>query len=212
MNRIVLPGKRRGQLMALPLVAACLLALAPMHATGVFRLLQATAEPAPPASPSSAEPAARPGPTSPAPPARRSPLAVQRVPDGKLLEELTRRSAELDRREHELQTWATQVAVAERMARAQITELAALRVEIEKVVTRESAATDADLAVLVGLYSNMKPTQAAAVLSRLSAPKAAAILEKLDIHSAGPALAAMDPEVAVAITEELTHRHAALPR
>jgi flagellar motility protein MotE (MotC chaperone) len=211
MNRIVLPGKRRGHLMALPLVAACLLALAPMHATGVFRLLQATAEPAPPASSSGAEPAARPGPAV-TPPARRSPLAVQRVPDGKLLEELNRRSAELDRREHELQTWATQVAVAERMARAQITELAALRVEIEKVVTRESAATDADLAVLVGLYSNMKPVQAAAVLSRLSAPKAAAILEKLDIHSAGPALAAMDPEVAVAITEELTHRHAALPQ
>ena len=83
-----------------------------------------------------------------------------------------------------------------------------MRGEIEKVVTHESAASDTDLAVLVGLYSNMKPTQAAAVLGRLSAPKAAAILEKLDIRSAGPALAAMDPEVAVAITEELTHRHA----
>jgi flagellar motility protein MotE (MotC chaperone) len=56
----------------------------------------------------------------------------------------------------------------------------------------------------------MKPTQAAALLGRLEAPKAAAILEKLDIHSAGPALAAMDPTMAVAITEELSKRHSPL--
>jgi flagellar motility protein MotE (MotC chaperone) len=133
-----------------------------------------------------------------------------RQADGKLVEELNRRSAELDRREHDLTTWAAQVAVAERMARSQLAELARLRSEIEKVVAHESAASDADLAVLVGLYSNMKPAQAAAVLGKLSAAKAAAILEKLDIHSAGPTLAAMDPDVAMAITEELTHRHAAL--
>jgi flagellar motility protein MotE (MotC chaperone) len=180
----------------LPIVAVALLALAPRHMAGLFQQWQAMAQQAPVV------------PAPPVPVARTAALAAPRPADGKLLEELNRRSAELDRREHDLQTWATQIAVAERMARAELTELTRMRSEIEKVVTHESAASETDLAVLVGLYSNMKPTQAAAVLGRLSAPKAAAILEKLDIHSAGPALAAMDPEVAVAITEELTHRHA----
>ena len=130
--------------------------------------------------------------------------------DGKLLEELNRRSAALDKREHDLQTWATQIAAAERLARAQLAELGVMRAELEKVVAQESVASDEDTAVLVGLYSNMKPAQAAALLARLDAPKAAAILEKLDIHSAGPALAAMDPTMAVAITEELSKRHAPL--
>ena len=130
--------------------------------------------------------------------------------DGKLLEELNRRSAALDKREHDLQTWATQIAAAERLARTQLAELGQMRAELEKVVAQESAASDEDIAVLVGLYSNMKPAQAAALLGRLDAPKAAAILEKLDIHSAGPALAAMDPTMAVAITEELSKRHAPL--
>jgi flagellar motility protein MotE (MotC chaperone) len=196
--------------MVLPLVAACLLALLPMHAAGLFQRLQAMAQSAPAVGssssgvtpiqivPSAAAQAAAPG-MAP---------ANQLQPDGKLLEELNRRSAELDKREHDLQTWAAQVAVAEKMARAQLAELGRVRTELEKVVAHETAASDADLAELVGLYSNMKPTQAAAVLGRLSAAKAAAILEKLDIHSAGPALAAMDPQIAVAITEELAHRHA----
>jgi flagellar motility protein MotE (MotC chaperone) len=208
MSRIVQLGSRRARSLLLPLLAVCLLALAPLHAAGLFQLLQAAAQPAPAASP------AQPATAAPAQGVAPMPGGIargnQREPDGKLLEELNRRSAELDRREHDLQTWAAQIAVAERMARAQITELSGLRGELEKVVAQETAGSDADLAVLVGLYSNMKPTQAAAVLARLSAPRAAAILEKLDIHTAGPALAAMDPEVAVAITEELTHRHAAL--
>jgi flagellar motility protein MotE (MotC chaperone) len=195
--------------MVLPLVAAGLLALLPLHAAGLFQRLQAMAESAPAAGSNSS--GATPVQMVPAAAQTATPgltLANQRQPDGKLLEELNRRSAELDKREHDLQTWAAQVAVAEKMARAQLAELGRVRGELEKVVAHETAASDADLAELVGLYSNMKPAQAAAVLGRLSAAKAAAILEKLDIHSAGPALAAMDPQIAVSITEELTHRHA----
>jgi hypothetical protein len=201
----------------LPIVAACMLALAPWQAAGLFQRWQALAQPTPAAAPKSAptiapDPAAlaaRPAGEAPAP-GLAPPGQLQ--PDGKLLDELNQRSAELDRREHDLRTWAAQVAVAERMARAQIAELGQLRADVEKTVAQQSAASDEDLAVLVGLYSNMKPAQAAAVLGRLDAAKAAAILEKLDIHSAGPALAAMDPQVAVAITEELSRRHAPFRR
>ena len=208
MSRILSPGIGRGRSMVLPLVAAGLLALLPMHVAGLFQRLQSIAQPAMAQPPAPSAPRAAPAVAEPPELPVGLASAGQHQPDGKLLEELNRRTAELDRREHDLRTWEAQVAVAERAARAELAELARLRGELEKVVAHETAASDSDLAVLVGLYSNMKPAQAAAVLGRLSAAQAAAILEKLDIHSAGPALAAMDPQVAVAITEELTQRHA----
>jgi flagellar motility protein MotE (MotC chaperone) len=201
----------------LPIVAVGLLALAPWQAAGLFQRWQALAQ----SAPSRAQQAA-PAPAQSAPAAAQSDrpadpgtaamvpepsLAVLHPADGKLLEEINRRNSELDKREHDLQTWATQIAVAERLARAQLAELGQLRTDLEKVVERQSAASDEDIAVLVGLYSNMKPSQAAMLLGRLEPPMAAAILEKLDIHAAGPALASMDPTVAVAITEELSRRH-----
>lgn len=204
-----------GRRVVLPIAAAGLLALAPWHAAGLFARWQALAQSAPPPVVSPA----RPVPERPATPVSfsgseaASPTSVTLQPaDGKLIEELNRRSAALDKREHDLQTWATQIAAAERLARTQLAELGQMRAALEKVVAQESAASNEDIAELVGLYSNMKPVQAAALLGRLDPPKAAAILEKLDIHSAGPALAAMDPKVAVAITEELAHRHAPLPQ
>jgi flagellar motility protein MotE (MotC chaperone) len=203
------PWLRRS--VVLPVVAVGLLALAPWQAAGLFARWQALAQSVPPtgASPAATEHSAPRAVTVAGTPAAGPTLALQPA-DGKLLEELSRRSAALDKREHDLQIWATQVAAAERLARAQLAELGQMRGELEKVVAQETAASDEDIAVLVGLYSNMKPTQAAALLSKLDAPKAAAILEKLDIHSAGPALAAMDPTMAVAITEELSKRHAPL--
>lgn len=211
------PATRRFLLsrsVVLPVVAVGLLALAPWQAAGLFARWQALAQPAPQQvaslpNPGTTEQAAATPVSQAVMPATGPTLALQPA-DGKLLEELNRRSAALDKREHDLQTWATQIAAAERLARAQLAELGRMRSELEKVVAQESAASDEDIAVLVGLYSNMKPTQAAALLGRLDAPKAAAILEKLDIHSAGPALAAMDPTMAVAITEELAKRHAPL--
>jgi flagellar motility protein MotE (MotC chaperone) len=211
------PPAARGSLLSrslvLPVVAVGLLALAPWQAAGLFARWQALAETTPQQvaslpNPATEHSAAAPG-SEAGVQAGGQALALQPA-DGKLLEELNRRSATLDKREHDLQTWATQIAAAERLARAQLSELGQMRAELEKVVAQESAASDEDIAILVGLYSNMKPAQAAALLGRLEAPKAAAILEKLDIHSAGPALAAMDPAVAVAITEELSKRHAPL--
>jgi flagellar motility protein MotE (MotC chaperone) len=213
-------GSFLGRSVVLPIVATGLLALAPWQAVGLFARWQALAQSAPqqvaslpnavaPAQTTTA-PAAFPGVEAVAPAA--GPATSLQPADGKLLEELNRRSTALDKREYDLQTWATQIAAAERLARAQLAELGQMRADLEKVVAQESAASEEDIAVLVGLYSNMKPSQAAALLGRLDAPKAAAILEKLDIHSAGPALAAMDPTVAVAITEELSKRHAPLRR
>jgi len=131
---------------------------------------------------------------------------ADRAPDSQLVAEIARRSAELDQRDRALRTRAAQVAAAGQLARQQIAELSRLRQQIEKLVTQESDASEADLKLLVGLYSNMKPTQAALVLGRLDPPQAAEILQRLDTHEAGPILAAMDPSAALAITKVLETR------
>ncbi|WP_146101988.1 MotE family protein [Rhodopila globiformis] len=141
-----------------------------------------------------------------------SPIGDQPGVDGRILAEVARRKAELDQREKALQAREERVAAAEKLARQQIAELTQLRQSIEAQVRRESAASEADLNLLVGLFSNMKPAQAAAVIGKLDPPKAALLLQRLDTRLAGPIVAAMDPAAALAITEEVEQRRAAFQR
>ncbi|HEX2941830.1 MAG TPA: hypothetical protein VHO91_12345 [Rhodopila sp.] len=132
--------------------------------------------------------------------------------DSRLLAEVARRKAELDRREQALQTREAQLAAADKLARQQITELTQLRQNVEGLIKHESLAADDDMNLLVGLFSNMKPAQAAAVIGKLDPPKAAMILQRLETRMAGPILAAMDPSAALAITEEVEQRRASFQR
>src|ERR1700742_4871676 len=108
MSQTANPAARRAWSFALPLVAAALLVLVPLQAAGLFQRLQAMAQPAPsaPVPPPPAPAVAAPARSVPTTLAQSTlpmpgglPAVSQRPPDGKLLEELNRRSAELDRRE-----------------------------------------------------------------------------------------------------------------
>lgn len=142
-------------------------------------------------------------------PAPAVPISDERPSDSRLLAEMARRKAELDRRERELEIRATEIAAAEQLARQQVAELGRMRQMLEALVGRETTAAEADLTLLVGFYTNMKPVQAAAVLGKLDSAKAAAILQRLDTRSAGPILAAMDPSAALAVTEVIQQRRSA---
>jgi flagellar motility protein MotE (MotC chaperone) len=214
---------RRAHLPVLPIAAAGLLGLLPWFATDVIQRWHAESRLT---EPLAAQPLAlaigQSGPvvlpsgvlaqgvsvSTLAATERASPIGDDRPADGRLLAEVARRNAELDRREHELQTRETRLAAAEQLTRGQIAELSQLRVTVESVVKHESIAADEDMNLLVGLFSNMKPAQAAAVIGKLDPPKAATILQRLDTHMAGPILAAMDTSAALAITEEVEQRRA----
>lgn len=131
------------------------------------------------------------------------------VDDAALMTEVARRNAELDSREHALRMREVQLAAASKLAAAQMAELERLRQSVQGLIVRESTASEQDITLLVGLYSNMKPAQAATVLSKLDASKAAEILQHLETRQAGPILAAMDSAAAVKVTEELEQRHSA---
>jgi flagellar motility protein MotE (MotC chaperone) len=128
--------------------------------------------------------------------------------DVRVLGEMARRKAALDRREHELELRESQVSAAETLARREVGQLSSLRGEVEKLVNEQTEEAAADQAMLAGLFSNMKPQQAAAIMGKLEIPKAAAILRRLETRMAGPVLAAMDPGIAAAIARELERAHA----
>ena len=128
--------------------------------------------------------------------------------DMRVLGELARRKTALDRRQRELDLREAQVAAAEMLARREVGQLSSLRGEVEKIVNEQTEDAGADLAMLAGLFSNMKPGQAAAIMGKLEIPKAAAILRRLETRMAGPVLAAMDPGIAAAIARELERAHA----
>jgi flagellar motility protein MotE (MotC chaperone) len=102
--------------------------------------------------------------------------------------------------------------VSETLARTQLAALGKLREELERLVMRESDAAEADIDSLVALYVNMKPQQAAKVLERLEAPRAATILLKIPERQAGPILAQMEPQSALAVTQEIAGRREAFRR
>jgi flagellar motility protein MotE (MotC chaperone) len=190
----------------LPTAAAALVALLPLRAMELSHGWRALASetPAPPGA--AWHPAAAP---SPASAAACAPQATEQSADAGLMAEVARRGAELERREHAVSLREAQVAAASQLAERQLGELRRMRQTVEGLVVHESTASTADIKLLVGLYSNMKPAQAASVLGRLDPPKAAEILQHLETEVAGPILAAMDPDAAVKVTEDLQQRGSA---
>jgi flagellar motility protein MotE (MotC chaperone) len=145
-------------------------------------------------------------------PARTSPVGEERPGEGRLLLEVGRRQTEIDRRERAVEQREARVQAAEGLARTQIAELTRLREEVERLVVREGSAAEADIDALVSLYVNMRPQQAAKVLDKLEPPRAATILLKIPERQAGPILANMDPNSALAVTQEIAGRRDAFRR
>ncbi len=129
--------------------------------------------------------------------------------DSRAMGEIARRRAALDKRERDLELREARIAAAEAMARREIAALTELRGQVSKLITHETGKADADLTLLATLYSNMKPAQAGAIMSKLDIPKAAAILRRLDTRMAGPVLASIDPDIAANISKELEKQGAA---
>jgi flagellar motility protein MotE (MotC chaperone) len=209
-------GRLLGPRLGLPLMALGLLALVPGRLAGLAELWPAQAGPVPPAL--SAAPPLHPVTLRDgvvalprvsqtlAGPARPNPLGEDRPGEGRLLLEVGRRQAEVERRERALELREARLQAAEGLARSQITELARLREEVERLVVREGSAAEADIDALVALYVNMRPQQAAKVLDKLEPPRAATILLKIPERQAGPILANMEPLSALAVTQEIAGR------
>jgi flagellar motility protein MotE (MotC chaperone) len=190
---------RRNRTWLLPITGGFLIALLPLRAVELSQGWRALASEMPAPPPALVATSA----------AMATPLQAEQQADAGLVAEVARRGAQLEQREHAVGLREAQVAAAAQLAERQIAELRRMRQTVEALVAHEASASSADMKLLVGLYSNMKPIQAATVLSQLDPPKAAEILQNLEMETAGPILAAMDTAAAVKVTQELQQRRAA---
>ena len=110
-----------------------------------------------------------------------------------VLQQLAKRRAALDEREHILTVKQKELEQLEQQITAQKKELQSLQKKLEE---QNLHLPDDDMTYLIKIYANMRPQEAARLLQtqdaelrkkiirRLPAPKSAAILEKMDTETA----------------------------
>jgi flagellar motility protein MotE (MotC chaperone) len=130
------------------------------------------------------------------------PLAVAEGDDSEaaLLQRLSERRAELDKREADIAMRESIVAAAEKKLDERTRELAALEAEVNALVDQKQAAEDASFKAIVSMYENMKPKDAAKIFDTLNLNVLLKVARAMNPRKMSPILAAMSPEPAQALT------------
>lgn len=141
------------------------------------------------------------------------PLAGQQ--DGtlraELIQRLSERRDEIDRRVREVEQREALLAAAEQRIDQKVTELSQLRSDIEKLLNQVDKRQAAQLDSLVKIYETMKPKEAARIFEEMDMPVLLSVLERMKEAKSAPVLAAMDPVKAKDVTAELVDRRALPP-
>ncbi len=176
--------------------------------------------PAKPASESPAKPTsetpAKPAGETPAKTAEGEPLTpgVPKAPppttytetEVKLLQDLAKRRAELDQRADELTQRETLLKAAEQRVDEKIDQLKQMQATVDASLGKVDAQEDQRLSSLVAIYTNMKPKEAAPILSTLDMPVLLQLLTRMKDRTTSAILAVMDPKTAQTITLALAQR------
>lgn len=137
--------------------------------------------------------------------ANADPLAMSDA-EIELLQQLSARRKELDRREAELKRRRTVVQAAEKRLDQKVAELDRLRGEIEALLVDYDKQEDKQLTRLVKIYEKMKPDDAARIFEDLEMEVLLKVVERMNERSTAPILAEMRSDKAQELTLELAER------
>lgn len=118
----------------------------------------------------------------------------------KLLQALSKRRDELDRRSGEIDQRAALLQAAEKRIDEKIAKLQAMEQAINASFKKQDQQDDAKLASLVKIYEAMKPQDAARIFEQLDLPVLLEVVERMKERKTAPIMAAMDPLKAKAVT------------
>jgi flagellar motility protein MotE (MotC chaperone) len=124
----------------------------------------------------------------------------------KLLQDLAKRRTELDQRADELTQRETLLKAAEQRVDEKIDQLKQMQATVDASLGKVDAQEDQRLTSLVAIYTNMKPKEAAPILSELDMPVLLQLLTRMKDRTTSAIMAAMDPKKAEAITVALAQR------
>ncbi|MGI9503480.1 MAG: MotE family protein [Geminicoccaceae bacterium] len=122
------------------------------------------------------------------------------------LQQLAARRQELDERERLMDMRAELNGKTEERLDQQIRQLAALKEQIEAMVTGLDEDEEQKLARLVKIYETMKPKAAAEIFNRLDIPVLLHVVERMKEAKSAVVLGKMDPAIAKRVTTELARR------
>lgn len=129
-------------------------------------------------------------------------LAMSRA-ERKLLQNLSVRRAQLDKRERGINMQANLLKATEMRIEKRIDELKVLQARIESFFGEDDVQKKDQIASLVIVYSSMKPKSAARILERLDLDILVKVVRGMSERKVAPILAAMDPVAAQELTVEL---------
>ncbi|MBL1147992.1 MAG: hypothetical protein HND56_11280 [Pseudomonadota bacterium] len=123
-----------------------------------------------------------------------------------VLQSLAKRREALEKREKELATREALLNVAEAEVDNKISELKALRAEIEKLLGKQTDVQENRLRSLVKIYENMKPKEAATIMNTLEMGVLLDVIGRMSERRSAPILANMTPDRARAVTIRLAEQ------
>jgi flagellar motility protein MotE (MotC chaperone) len=119
---------------------------------------------------------------------------------------LSKRRRELDKREGQLTTQANMIAAAEQRVDAKIAQLKQLQAQITQLLGQRDDAQKAQVAALVKTYSAMKPKDAARIFNDLPDDVLVPVARDMKSDQLALVLASMNAENAKALTIKLANR------
>ncbi len=123
-----------------------------------------------------------------------------------VMNSLSKRRRELDKREGQLTTQANMISAAEQRVDAKIAQLKQLQAQITQLLGQRDDAQKAQVAALVKTYSTMKPKDAARIFNDLPDEVLVPVARDMKSDQLALVLASMNAENAKALTIKLANR------
>lgn len=120
-----------------------------------------------------------------------------------LLQNLSKRRAELDKYEEEVKMKESLLDATELRINKKIDEMKTLQEAVKKILDQYKQQEDTNIKSLVKMYENMKPKSAARIFNETDMPVLLRIIDQMAEKKAAPILAAMDPKKAKEVTIDL---------
>ncbi|MCK4946730.1 MAG: hypothetical protein KAS59_10805 [Alphaproteobacteria bacterium] len=123
-----------------------------------------------------------------------------------VLQSLSKRRDELDKREKKIGQQEALLRAAEGEVDRKVAELNKIRSELEELLNRQQTIQDERIDSLVKIYGNMKPKLAARIFDTLEMEVMLSVISKMSERKSSPILANMDPEKARQVTIQLAEQ------
>jgi len=123
-----------------------------------------------------------------------------------VLQALSKRRDELDKREKKIGQKEALLRAAEGEVDRKVAELNKIRSELEELLNKQQTIQDERIDSLVKIYGNMKPKLAARIFDTLEMEVMLSVISKMSERKSSPILASMDPEKARQVTIQLAEQ------